>query len=171
MTGIPADRPFPTITSIGTQNQVVAATLFKNCHGQKQWFDAREPLRTVLAQGNHHAVVQCRVAQVRAFLMKYYSSGGQWNSLHHPIPTITANDRLCLGIVLIGGEPWQIIDIGMRMLTPRELFSAQGFPSDYRIDTSYDGRPMSKSAQVGRCGNSVCPQVAAAIIKANLPSN
>lgn len=166
--GVDCRRPWPTITSIPTQNQIVAATLIKNNHGDKQWFDLREPLRTIVAQGTHHACVTCRIEPVRGFLFKYYGSGGQWNSLAEPCPTITVRDRLALGIVLVGGEPYQIVDIGMRMLSPRELFNAQGFPSDYAIDTSYDGRPVSKSSQVARCGNSVCPDVAEALVRANL---
>ena len=165
VTGVPAETPFPTITAVGTQNQLVAATLIKNNHGDKQ----DEPLRTVMAGANHHAVVQARMQQVRAFLFRYFGSGGQWPSCESPTPTITAKDRLALGIVLVDGEPFQIIDIGMRMLTPRELFSAQGFPSTYVIDRGEDGRPLTKSAQVARCGNSVPPPFAEALVRANCP--
>lgn len=160
MVGVPASSPFPTITARGTQNQLVAATLIKNGHGDKQAFEAREPLRTVVSQGTHHA-------EVRAFLMRYYSLGGQWSPLDRPVPTLTARDRLALGIVLVDGEPWQIVDIGMRMLTPRELFRAQGFPDSYKIDVGLNGRPASKADQVGRCGNSVCPQFVEALVRAN----
>ncbi|MCH8830863.1 MAG: DNA cytosine methyltransferase, partial [Planctomycetes bacterium] len=160
--GVPARQPFPTITAVPTQNQVVAATLIKNNHGDKQWFDPREPLRTIVAQGTHHA-------EVRAFLMRYYGSGGQWSHVNRPMPTITAKDRLCLGIVLVDGEPFQIVDIGMRMLTPRELFSAQGFPPDYKITVGLNGKPATKTEQVARCGNSVCPQVVEALVSANAP--
>lgn len=166
--GIPANQPFPTITAVGTQNQIVTANLIKNNHGAKQWFDVHEPVRTIMAQGTHHAVVQCRAQNVRAFLMKYYSTGGQWAGIDQPLPTITAKDRLCLGLVLLGDELWQIVDIGMRMLTPRELFNAQGFPTDYQIETTYLGKPASKKVQVGRCGNSVSPHPAEALIRANL---
>lgn len=169
VTGVPAETPFPTITAVGTQNQLVAATLIKNNHGDKQAFDVDEPLRTVMAGANHHAVVQARMQQVRAFLFRYFGSGGQWSSCESPTPTITAKDRLALGIVLVDGEPFQIIDIGMRMLTPRELFSAQGFPSTYVIDRGEDGRPLTKSAQVARCGNSVPPPFAEALVRANCP--
>lgn len=163
MVGTQVANAFPTITARGTQNQLVAATLIKNTHGDKQWFDICEPLRTVVAQGTHHA-------EVRAFLMRYYGSGGQWSGLDRPTPTITAKDRLCLGIVLVGGEPYQIVDIGMRMLTPRELFSAQGFPRSYVIDRSVNDKPATKTEQVARCGNSVCPQVVEAIVAANVPA-
>ena len=81
--------------------------------------------------------------------------------------------ELCEGLnrmvetVVIEGEPYLITDIGMRMLTPRELFNAQGFPRDYIIAPIYNGKPLTKTAQVRMCGNSVCPPVAAAIISAN----
>lgn len=171
-TGVSADVPFPTVTMRGTQNQIVAANLVHMNHGAKQWSTADDPLRTVTAQGQHHAAVEStlqpvRTDEVRAFLFKYYGSGGQWNELNDPAPTITAKHRLALGIVLLDGHPYQIVDIGMRMLTPRELFNAQGFPSDYDITTGVEGKPATKSAQVARCGNSVCPQPATAIVAAN----
>ncbi|MCC7419827.1 MAG: DNA cytosine methyltransferase [Planctomycetaceae bacterium] len=169
MVGIPAFHPFPTITTRGTQNQLVAATLIKNNHGGKQAFAVDEPLRTIVSQGTHHAVVQTRVAEVRAFLMGYYGNS-TWSGMGAPCPTITVKDRLALGIVLVGGEPFQIVDIGMRMLTPRELFRAQGFPDSYRIDVGLNGKPATKSEQVGRCGNSVCPQVVSAVVRANYSS-
>ena len=161
--GVPAEVPFPTITARGTQTQIVAATMIKNTHGDKTAFGVNEPLRTVLAGGTHHA-------EVRAFLMKYYGTGGQWSACDHPVPTITAKDRLCLGIVMIAGEPWQIVDIGMRMLTPRELFSAQGFRRSYLIDFGLNDKPASKKDQVARCGNSVCPDVVTALVEANQPA-
>jgi DNA (cytosine-5)-methyltransferase 1 len=79
--------------------------------------------------------------------------------------TITTKDRL--GLVTVRGLPYRIVDIGLRMLTPRELYTAQGFPADYVIDRTYDHRPISKVAQVRMCGNSVCPPVAAALVRAN----
>lgn len=161
VTGVRADVPFPTITAVGTQNQVVAATLVKNNHGDKQAFAIDEPLRTVLAGATHHALVS-------AFLMRYFGTGGQWSACDSPTPTVTAKDRLALGISLIDGEPFQIVDIGLRMLTPRELFSAQGFRSDYDIESGQFGRPVPKYVQVSRCGNSVPPQFAEAVVRANL---
>ncbi|CDM58281.1 DNA (cytosine-5-)-methyltransferase [Rhizobium favelukesii] len=67
----------------------------------------------------------------------------------------------------IGSSEFVIVDIGMRMLTPRELYNAQGFPADYRIDSDLNGRPFPKNVQVSCVGNSVCPPVAAAIVGAN----
>ena len=105
-----------------------------------------------------------KVNLVQAFLMKYYGTAtGQ--DCRDPLHSITAKARM--GIVLIHGIPWQITDIGMRMLTPRELFRAQGFPESYIIDASPDGKSFTKAQQICLCGNSVCPQVAAAVVKAN----
>lgn len=105
------------------------------------------------------------VGEVRAFLMKYYGTGdGQ--PLGEPLHTVTTKDRMAL--VMIKGEPWQIVDIGMRMLEPHELYAAQGFPADYIHTHTASGKRLSKAAQVRMCGNSVCPPVAAALVRANL---
>lgn len=97
--------------------------------------------------------------------MKYFSTGAA-KSVNEPLDTITAKDRFAL--VTIHGEEYIITDIKMRMLQPRELFNAQGFPEDYIIDHDADGHPYPKTKQVARCGNAVTPQVPAALVKANL---
>ena len=107
-----------------------------------------------------------RYGLVTALLIKYYGQG-EGQSLREPLHTITAKDRF--GLVVVRGEPYQIIDIGLRMLTPRELFRAQGFPEDYIIDRDADGKHYPKSAQVARCGNAVPPPFAEALVRANLP--
>lgn len=118
-----------------------------------------EPVQTITAGGLHFG-------EVRAFLLKYYGTAtGQ--KVNEPIHTITAKDRL--GLVTIHGDDYQIVDIRMRMLTPRELFDAQGFPRDYVIDVDAEGKKISQSAQVARCGNAVPPQFAEALVRANLP--
>jgi len=81
------------------------------------------------------------------------------------MPTIPCNDNL--GLVTVAGVDYTIADIGMRMLQPRELFRAHGFPETYQIDKGADGEPMTKEAQVRMCGNSVPPAMAQAIIEAN----
>jgi DNA (cytosine-5)-methyltransferase 1 len=85
---------------------------------------------------------------------------------------VTTKERFGLVTVTINGEPYAIVDIGMRMLTPRELFRAQGFPDDYEITNGVapDGRqvPFTKKTQTRLVGNSVPPHVAAALIGANL---
>ena len=107
-----------------------------------------------------------RYGLVTALLIKYYGQG-EGQSLRDPLHTITAKDRF--GLVIVRGEPYQIIDIGLRMLTPRELFRAQSFPEDYIIDRDADGKHYPKSAQVARCGNAVPPPFAEALVRANLP--
>jgi DNA (cytosine-5)-methyltransferase 1 len=150
VTGVRADTPLPTVTARGTQTQIAAAYLVHMNHGQKQWSDVREPLRTVVS--NNHA------AEVRAFLIKYYGTGQNGQDLRTPIHTVTAQDRF--GLVTVAGVDYQIVDIGMRMLSPRELARAQGFPDSYKLTGT-------KTNQVARIGNSVCPPIAAAIVRAN----
>lgn len=123
--------------------------------------DIREPLGTVTANagGGHFG-------EVRAFLIKYYGQGtGQ--DIKEPLDTVTAQDRF--GLVTIAGVDYQIVDIGLRMLEPRELYGCQGFPDDYIIDRDYTGKEYPRSEQVRRCGNAVCPPIPAALVKANLP--
>ena len=103
---------------------------------------------------------------VRAFLIKYYGQGtGQ--DIKAPLDTVTAQDRF--GLVTINGTDYQIVDIGLRMLEPRELYGCQGFPDDYIIDHDYTGKTYPRSEQVRRCGNAVCPPIPSALVRANLP--
>lgn len=152
------EAPLPTVTAID-HNAVCAAyvTQFNN-NSDGQPVDT--PLNTVTAKSNHFG-------EVCAFLTKYYGNGENAAPCDRPAPTITAKDRMAL--VTVRGEDYQIVDIGLRMLTPRELFDAQGFPSDYIIDVDADGKPYPKSEQVARCGNAVCPPIPTALVRANLP--
>lgn len=121
--------------------------------------DEREPLHTITTSAGHFG-------EVRAFLIKYYGQGtGQ--DIKAPLDTVTAQDRF--GLVTIEGVDYQIVDIGLRMLEPRELYGCQGFPDDYIIDHDYTGKTYPRSEQVRRCGNAVCPPIPAALVKANLP--
>ena len=104
--------------------------------------------------------------RVAAFLMGYYGSDNNYD-LRDPAATITTRDRLALVTVTIKGTPYVIVDIGMRMLTPRELYRAQGFPDNYVIDRGYDGRKFSNKTQVLMVGNSVSPWPMMALISAN----
>ena len=103
---------------------------------------------------------------VKAFLIKYYSAGTP-ESLKEPLDTLTTKDRF--GLVEVRGKQYSISDIGMRMLTPREMYNAQGFPPDYIIDHDYLGRPCTRKNQVARCGNAVPPPFATALVRANWP--
>ena len=151
------DEPMHTVTAVDTK-AVVAASILK-LRGTSTGQPANDPLHTVSAQGTHFA-------EVRAFLIKYFGTD-QNPQLEAPLHTVTTKERFAL-IVTIHGEQYEIVDIGMRMLTPRELFRAQGFPDDYVIgDDPSKGLILTKAAQVRMCGNSVCPPMSAALVKAN----
>lgn len=148
------DKPLGTVVAGGQKHALVAAFLAKH-YGGVVGTDLRVPLGTVTSV-DHHSLVQ-------AFLLKYYGTE-QDPHLGEPLHTITTKDRF--GLVTVHGERYRIADIGLRMLQPRELYRAQGFPEPYQIDRDATGRPFSKAAQVRMCGNSVCPPVAAAIVGA-----
>lgn len=155
--------PLPTTTAGGGGKSALVASHMVKLRGGLDTHhttaqDWREPAPTLTAGGTH-------LAEVRAFLVKYYGSD-QDPQLLEPLHTITTRDRF--GLVTVAGEDYVIADIGMRMLAPRELFTAQGFPMTYRIEIEYKGKPLSKTAQVRMCGNSVSPYAGAALVRANL---
>lgn len=154
----PRDAGEPLATVTAKADSAIAVSHLIKLRNNADARPVDEPLHTISAGGTHHA-------EVRAFLIKYYGEGGQWQDVREPMHTIPTKDRL--GLVTIHGEDYAIVDIGMRMLTPRELARAQGFPDSYVLDPVVNGKPLSKSAQVRMIGNSVCPPVAAAIIRAN----
>lgn len=157
--GLGADEPVSTITTTGPHQGVIAAHLLNLKGSDRRDSDIADPAPAICANGNH-------VAEVRAFLMKYYGAEQPPGDLLAPLHTVTSKPRFAL--VTIAGEQYEIVDIGMRMLTPRELFRAQGFRDDYIIDRRPDGSKLPKSAQVRHVGNSVSPPWLAAIIAANL---
>lgn len=168
-------HPIGTVTA-QDHHSLVTSNLIK-LRGTSNAASTDEPLGTISAQGQHHA-------EVRAFLLSYYGSETDSDSTSNPLRTITSRERF--GLVTIQGQDYEIVDIGLRMLAPPELYRAQGFPLDYIINEIpdpkllfIDGRqttewpltlpriPLTKSAQVRMCGNSVCPPVAEALIRAN----
>lgn len=155
--GETVENPLPTVTA-WDHNSVVTANLIQmnnHCDGK----DIRQPLPTITAGDGHFG-------EVRAFLIKYYGDAtGQ--DIEKPLDTVTTKDRF--GLVTIEGVDYQIVDIGLRMLEPRELYGCQGFPDDYIIDHDYTGKTYPRSEQVRRCGNAVCPPIPAALVRANLP--
>lgn len=156
--GHAADAPLGTVTAGGGGKSALVASHLIKLRGTSSTAPADEPLHTISAGGQHHA-------EVRAFLVKYYGSD-QDPRLEEPLHTVTSKDRF--GLVTIHGQDYQIVDIGLRMLAPRELFRAQGFPDTYIIgDDPAQGLTLTKSAQVRMCGNSVCPPMAKALILAN----
>lgn len=160
--GRSAEEPLSTLTARGTQQQIVAASMVSlrgTSDSQLKGIDVREPIRTVSAGGGHAGIVA-------AFLQKYYGQGvGQ--DLREPAHTLGTRDTMGVVTVGIDGTTYAITDIGMRMLTPREQFRAQGFPESYEIEQGANGIELTKTDQNGCCGNSVCPDVAKALAAAN----
>lgn len=162
-TGHAANEPLHTVTASSFVKRpggsaplgLVTTHLMVNNTGHRG-ASANEPMPTITTGGHF--------AEVRAFLIKYYGSD-QNPQLNEPLHTVTTKDRF--GLVTVRGEEYAIVDIGLRMLTPRELYRAQGFPDTYIIDRGAKGEPMTKTAQVRMCGNSVCPPLARAIVAAN----
>lgn len=159
--------PFDTITARDHHALVAAHVL--NLKGSDRRMRAMdEPAPAVCAGGTH-------IAEVRAFLIKYYGTAGGV-SLHDPMHTVTVDDRFAL--VMVEGEPHVIVDIGMRMLSPRELFRAQAFPDSYIIAPWMEDRfgrkgqrlkpgPLTGEAQVRMAGNSVSPVESMRLAQAN----
>lgn len=151
------ENPIMTVDSSNRYGLVTSflSKFYKTGVGQ----DEREPLHTVTTSAGHFG-------EVRAFLIKYYGDAtGQ--DIEQPLDTVTTKDRF--GLVTIEGVDYQIADIGLRMLEPRELYGCQGFPEDYIIDHDYTGKTYPRTEQVRRCGNAVCPPIPAALVRANLP--
>jgi DNA (cytosine-5)-methyltransferase 1 len=160
--GHAADEPCGTVTvGGGGKTGLVTSHLVKLRGTCKDGQPVDEPAPTITSGGTH-------VGEVRAFLMKYYGEGGQWQSPAEGMHTIPTKDRMGLVTVIVQGQPYVIADIGMRMLQPRELYRAQGFPDSYIIgDDPVQGLALTKKDMVRMCGNSVCPPIAAALIRAN----
>lgn len=187
------EAPFPTVTAAGSQGAIVAAFLARHYGGHENDGAAMERPFFTLTAKDHHALVSSHIVklkgtsrdgqpvdqplhtvqagglhygEVRAFLIKYYGNEREGHNIGSPIGTVTTKDRF--GLVTVHGEPYAIVDIGMRMLTPRELFRAQGFHDGYIIDPEFEGKPLTKTSQVRCAGNSVCPPVAEALVRANV---
>lgn len=158
--GQAADEPVGTIMPGGGGKTSLVTSSLVRLKGTCQDGQALDqPLGGIQAQGNHYG-------EVRAFLLEYYSTGGQWCDLNKPINTIPASDRFAL--VTIKGVDYQIVDIGMRMLEPHELYRCQGFPEGYKHQV-IRGKKLPKHKQVRMVGNSVPPGLARALVEANIP--
>jgi DNA (cytosine-5)-methyltransferase 1 len=165
-------EPLPTVTAID-HNAVCAAHVVK-FKGDNVGTPPSEPLQTVTASaGKERACSGGTFAVCKAYLAKMRSGDdlGHWPEIRALLNEFCgyalADDDVLL--LEIGGALYYIADIGLRMLSPRELYNAMGFPPDYIIDRDYEGHEYKKSAQVARCGNAVCPPVASALVRANLP--
>lgn len=170
-------EPLRTVTGANRGEFALAVpTLIQTGYGERpgqkpRVLDLAKPLGTVVAGGAKHAIAT-------AFITKHYT-GVTGQELNKPIGTVTAIDHHSLTVAFlnkhlgevppinIGGEDYQITDIGMRMLQPRELFNAQGFPADYEIDFEFEGKALTKTKKIALAGNSVCPPIAHAIVDAS----
>lgn len=159
-----AGAPLHTVTT-RDREAVTLASMVK-LKGTNLGGPATEPVQTITAGGGHHGVITTEVAKatpgadlrnwpnIRAALNEYCGY------------TLADNEVI---LFLIGGAWYFMADIGLRMLTPRELYRANGFPDDYKIDKDYTGKEYGKTKQVARCGNAVPPPFATALVRANLP--
>lgn len=189
MVGADVRTPLATVAAQAEHHAVSSAFMVQAAHGEgkpdgvQRWGagskDARAPVGTVTASGSGgHAMAEAELAQlspaqeagalrVAAFLVKYYGSGIAVD-LRDSLDTVTTKDRLALVTVHIKGTPYVIVDIGLRMLKPHELYRAQGFPTGYIIDRTANGTPLTTSAAVRMVGNSVSPPPLRALAEANL---
>lgn len=164
--GNPLDISQPMRTVTSRDREALTLTHICEFKGQDIGQDARKPMRTITASAGEFAEIR---TEVRTY--------GPGVDMKHWPEIRTLLNRFC-GYDLkenevltldVGGTSYFIADIGLRMLTPRELYNAMGFPPDYIIERDYTGRAYSKSKQVARCGNAVCPPMAEAVVRANLP--
>lgn len=178
--GHPADAPLTTVATRGPHQAFVEADL-------RSTFSRIDLTGEVREHHISHEELEEGCERVLAFMLKYYGTHERGVGVDDPIDSVTTKDRFALITVHIGGVPYRIFDIRIRMLTPRELYNAQGFPADYIIDpripwvppatkaTIRSGRVrvvskrMSKSSSIAKCGNSVPPHLAYAWAKANAP--
>lgn len=162
--GTEVDKPLPTITAVD-HNALTAAHVVE-FKGQDVGQNMDRPLRTITAGGGEFAGAETVVGKYRPG-----TELGHWPEIRALLNRYCdyhlAEDEIIL--LEIRGRLWFIADIALRMLTPAELYRAMGFPADYIIDRDDTGRPYPKTQQVARCGNAVCPQMAAAVVRANLP--
>lgn len=182
------NQPLKTAMAGGQHHAVVAAHIEQTNTG-RIGHDARKPVSTITASGAHQRIVETtlleegalppdqmeRAVRVAAFLIKYYGNEVDGHGLDAPIGTVTTRDRFAVVTVTIDARTYVIVDIGLRMLKPRELANAQGFPANYKLDPivrkflrgKWVERPLTIAEQINAIGNSVCPPVARALVAAN----
>ena len=162
--GAAASDPLPTVTAVD-HNALQTAHMVK-MKGTNLGGQAQDPLQTITAGGGHHGVVATRIvkAEPGADLQN-------WPKIRAALNEFCDYHLEDTEVILfsIGGAWYFMADIGLRMLTPRELYRDNGFPDDYKIDRDYTGKEYGKTKQVARCGNAVPPPFATALVRANLP--
>lgn len=165
-TGNHINEPLRTIMPQGAGKSALTCAFLAKHYTGVTGSSLEEPVHTITST-DHNALVVARLQQaeeVRAFILKFYGTNVGL-SCNEPLHTITSKDRFAL--VTIKGVEYEIVDIGMRMLQPHELYAAQGFPDDYQFAIQYNGRRLSKAEQVKKCGNSVPPPMVKALVEAN----
>lgn len=199
--GAPADGPMPTVTANsfvkrggGAPPLAVTSAHLEQANTGMVGHDARKPVSTIVGKGCTQRLVETTLVEegtlppelmesavrVAAFLVKYYGSEvGQHQAADSPLDTATVKPRFAVVTVTIDAVTFVLVDIGMRMLEPRELANAQGFPPDYILDPTCwyvtdSGRrkygPLPKAHQIAKIGNSVCPVMAEVLTAANVPN-
>ncbi|SNT19940.1 DNA cytosine methyltransferase [Sphingopyxis indica] len=184
------ERPLRSARAGGQHHAVVAAHIEQANTGMVG-HTPRKPLSTIVGKGCTQRIVETtmierdalppdlmeRAVRVAAFLIKYYGNESDGHGLNQPIGTVTTKDRFAVVTVTIDAKTYVIVDIGLRMLKPRELARAQGFPDDYVLDPvvrklvrgKWVEKPLTIAEQISAIGNSVCPPVARALVAANQP--
>ena len=176
-------KPLGVAVAGGVKHALVAAFLEQANGGGPNGNPAparscRQPVSSITASGSQQRLATADLAEmspeqeagalrVAAFLINYYGQGTALD-LGKAMPTVTTKDRMALVTVMVRGTPYVIVDVKLRMLKPAELFRAQGFPPDYVIDRTADGRPLRVKDQVRMVGNSVSPPPLRALAEANL---
>ena len=161
--GRPLDISAPMHTVTSHDREALVAAQIAEFKGADIGQDCRKPLRTITASAGEFAVVRVTLSQT--------GDMGYWPQVRELLNRFCGYDLAgneCL-VLMIGGVGYYIADVTLRMLTPRELYNAMGFPPDYQIERDYLGNAYPKSKQVARCGNAVCPPLAEAMVRANLP--
>lgn len=170
-----AEQPFLCDGGIeGAPDGTVRAAFIAKHFTGNRGISLRQPLGTVTTK-DHHSLVEVKLRKgestegrrCAAFIMKYYRDGGQWQSMRDPLHTIRTKSHLALVCVQLEG--YEIVDIGMRMLAPNELFAAQGFDADYNYQVGASGRKFTQAEQIFCCGNSVPPSMAELLVSHNKP--
>ena len=163
--GVPLDISEPMHTVTAHDREALTAAHIVEFKGQDIGQAVSEPLRTITASAGEFA--ECRAVLVKAG----NENLGHWPEIRELLNRYCdyhlSDDEVIL--LMIRGIAWYIADITLRMITPRELYNAMGFPPDYIIDRDYIGNAYGKTKQVARCGNAVCPPMAEAMVRANLP--
>ena len=156
--------PLHTVTAV--DHNALTATHLVKMKGTNLGGPMREPVQTITAGGGHFGVVTTTVVKAEPGAdLKH------WPEIRDLLNTYCGYNLRPEDVILflIGGTWYFMADIGLRMLTPRELYMANGFPRDYKIERDYTGKEYPKTKQVARCGNAVPPPFAAALVRANLP--